>query len=197
MKKIGSNVYLDSIVGGCNVGFVTTKEGIVMIDTPIRPSEAMKWRQEIEKKGALRYIINTEEHADHCHNSCFFEGVLITSEETREKLSKKDIEEAVSKSGNTQLKEDFENYKQDLEKHIKKTLAENLGRATVVAVEGLSQKHYRIEGLLEEIKSMIHLTVFIFKHLPRILIATIGIFTTTLFITWTQNFIIAIWTVML
>jgi len=97
MKKIAPNVYLDSVVGGCNVGFVTTKEGIVMIDTPIRPSEAMKWRQEIEKKGELRYIINTEEHADHCHNSCFFEGVLITSEETREKLSKKGIGEAVDR----------------------------------------------------------------------------------------------------
>jgi glyoxylase-like metal-dependent hydrolase (beta-lactamase superfamily II) len=57
----------------------------------------MKWREEVSKAGQVRYLINTEEHADHCMSSCFFGGVLITSQETRDKISKWTIEDTVQK----------------------------------------------------------------------------------------------------
>jgi len=88
MIQVTKNVYVESDLMVCNLGLVTTKEGIVMIDTPVRPTDAVKWRDEISKKGDLKYVINTEDHGDHCWHSWLFPGVLITSHETRERLAK-------------------------------------------------------------------------------------------------------------
>ena len=88
MIQVTKNVYVETGIKACNLGLITTKEGMVMIDVPIAPSDAVKWRDETVKKGELRYLINTEEHPDHCQNSWFFPGILITSQQTREKLAK-------------------------------------------------------------------------------------------------------------
>ena len=95
MIKVTENVYVESGMIGCNLGLVSTKEGIVAIDTPVAPTEAVKWRHEISKRGELRYLINTEEHADHSLNSWLFAGVLITSQETRKKLAKRPAEQFI------------------------------------------------------------------------------------------------------
>ena len=88
MIQVTQNVYVETGMMACNLGFLTTKEGIVMIDTPMRPTDAIKWRDDVGKKGEIRYLINTEEHPDHWQCSYFFPGVLITHQETRDKLAK-------------------------------------------------------------------------------------------------------------
>ena len=65
MKQLTSNIWVETEVRGRNFGFVTTSEGIVLIDTPHKPSTAMWLKAEIEKRGLLRYLINTEPHGDH------------------------------------------------------------------------------------------------------------------------------------
>lgn len=96
MNQVTANVYVESDYMVCNLGFITTRDGIVMIDTPTSPTNAVKWREEISKHGDIRYIINTEEHPDHCTNSCFFPGILITSQETRDMLAKQPIEDTIA-----------------------------------------------------------------------------------------------------
>ena len=81
MKQLTSNVWVETEVRGCNFGFVTTSEGIVLVDTPHKPSTAMWLKAEIEKRGprsctgdgssGLRYIINTEPHGDHWTGNAF------------------------------------------------------------------------------------------------------------------------------
>jgi cyclase len=66
-----------------------------MIDTPIFPTDALKWRAEINKKGKLQYIINTEPHADHSRNSYFFDGVPVTHQATRNILATVSSEEVM------------------------------------------------------------------------------------------------------
>jgi len=97
MIQITKNVYVETGMTACNLGFVTTKEGIVMIDTPMRPTDAVKWRDEASKKGEIRYLINTEEHPDHWQGSYFFPGVLITHQETRDKLAKVPTAEVIER----------------------------------------------------------------------------------------------------
>ena len=73
MKQITDNVYVETDFPGCNPTFITTKEGIVMIDTPMRPTDALKWRLNISEKGNVRYyyqahmlvyfLIHEEKHA--------------------------------------------------------------------------------------------------------------------------------------
>jgi cyclase len=97
MIKITENVYVENGMIACNLGFVTTKEGVVVIDTPMRPTDAVKWRDEVNKRGEIRYLINTEEHPDHYQGSYFFRGVLITHQETRDKLAKVSTDEVVER----------------------------------------------------------------------------------------------------
>ncbi len=98
MQKISNNVYAETGFRGCNPGFVVTREGVVMIDTPQMPADAIAWREEIAKHGPIRYIINTEPHGDHFTGNYFFEGTVVAHEGTRE---------AVLASSAEQLRERF------------------------------------------------------------------------------------------
>jgi cyclase len=97
MIQVTENVFVESKNSSCNLGIVTTTEGVVMIDTPSRPTQAVRWRDEVSRKGEVRYLINTEEHPDHCTTSWFFPGELITSEETRNKVSRTPVSEVMER----------------------------------------------------------------------------------------------------
>jgi len=86
MQKITDNVFAETEFQGCNCGFVVTSEGVVMIDTPQMPADAVKWRDEIAKHGRVRYLINTEPHGDHFSGNHFFEGTVIAHEGVREAI---------------------------------------------------------------------------------------------------------------
>jgi len=86
MKNITPNVYVENTFRGCNCSFVTTSEGIVMIESPQMPEEAIKWRDEIKKHGTVKYLINTEPHGDHYSGNCYFEGTVVGHEGVREAI---------------------------------------------------------------------------------------------------------------
>jgi cyclase len=65
---------------------VVTSEGVVVIDTPMVPSEAKKWREDIEKYGEIKYVINGEPHNDHVAGNCWMGGTLVAHEGTREAI---------------------------------------------------------------------------------------------------------------
>ncbi len=89
MKKITANVFAEDRLSvppkyrGDNYGFVTTSEGIVMIDTPMAPSDAIRLRDDIAKRGDVRYIINTHHHPDHITGNPFFPGTVVSHEGVR------------------------------------------------------------------------------------------------------------------
>ncbi len=93
MQKITDNVYAETAFRGCNPGFVVTREGVVMIDTPQIPADAIKWRDEIAKHGPVRYLINTEPHGDHFTGNYFFEGTIVAHEGTREAILAASVEQ--------------------------------------------------------------------------------------------------------
>jgi len=93
MQKITDNVYAETGFRGCNPGFVVTKEGVVMIDTPQMPVDAIKWRDEVAKHGPVRYLINTEPHGDHFTGNAFFEGTVVAHEGVREAILAADVEQ--------------------------------------------------------------------------------------------------------
>jgi cyclase len=86
MDRITENIYAGFNFRGCNSGIVVTTEGVVMIDTPMVPNEAKKWREEVSKLGEIRYIINNEPHNDHVAGNCWMGGTIISSEATREAI---------------------------------------------------------------------------------------------------------------
>jgi cyclase len=86
MDKISANAYAGTTFRGCNCSFVVTTEGTVCIDTPMVPAEAKKWREEVEKFGAIKYVINNEPHNDHVAGNCWMGGTLVAHEGTREAI---------------------------------------------------------------------------------------------------------------
>jgi cyclase len=91
MQQLTSNVFVDTQVKGCNFGFVTTSDGIVMIDSPHKPTDAMKLKAEIVKRDQLRYIINTEPHGDHWTGNAYFQVPVIAHQGVRARILATDM----------------------------------------------------------------------------------------------------------
>jgi cyclase len=72
MERVTSNIYTNTRLRGCNPSFVTTTDGVVVIDTPQLPTRAVAMRTEAEAHGPIRYLINTENHVDHIFGNYWF-----------------------------------------------------------------------------------------------------------------------------
>ncbi|MGD0489573.1 MAG: MBL fold metallo-hydrolase [Syntrophorhabdales bacterium] len=90
MKRITENVYVGANI--CNHGFVKTKEGVILIDTPAAPSAALAWGKEVGVHGPLRYLINTEPHIDHFGGNYFFDAPVIAHEGARQAMESVPLE---------------------------------------------------------------------------------------------------------
>ena len=77
MRRVSENVYAEIYFWGCNPGFLVTDEGVVMIDTPQQPIDAVRWRERLLEYGPARYLINTEPHIDHIAGNAYFPGVEV------------------------------------------------------------------------------------------------------------------------
>jgi cyclase len=97
VQQLTSHVFVETQVKGCNFGFVTTSDGIVMIDSPHKPSDAMKLKAEIARRGQLRYIINTEPHGDHWTGNAFFQVPVIAHEGVRRRILDTDLAQHVAR----------------------------------------------------------------------------------------------------
>ena len=65
MIIIDSNILVETEFLGSNNSIVCTPEGVVCIDSPHRPSDAMAWRRVAEGCGEVLYLLNTDHHPDH------------------------------------------------------------------------------------------------------------------------------------
>ncbi len=86
MQQLTSNIVIETQQKGANHGWVTTSDGLVLIDTPHKPSDAVRLRAEIERRGKLRYIINTEPHGDHWTGNAFFDVPVIAHAGVRKRM---------------------------------------------------------------------------------------------------------------
>ncbi len=97
LQQITGNVFADTSCRGCNFGLLTTSEGIVMFDSPHKPSDSMALKAEIQKRGQLLYIINTEPHGDHWTGNSFFDVPVIAHEGVRRRIMETDIEQHIQR----------------------------------------------------------------------------------------------------
>ena len=97
MEQVASTVFAETQIRGCNHGFVVTSEGVVMIDSPQKPSDALKLKEEIARHGELIYIINTEPHGDHWTGNAYFDVPVIAHEGVRQRILDTNLEEHVAR----------------------------------------------------------------------------------------------------
>jgi cyclase len=74
MEQVTANVRTDTGIRGCNPSYVTTADGVVVIDTPQLPTRAVAMREEAASHGPIRYVVNTEHHVDHIFGNYYFKG---------------------------------------------------------------------------------------------------------------------------
>ena len=80
MRRVGPHSFTEVYFAGCNPSFVETSDGYVMIDSPQQPIDAVRWREQMEDKAPIRYLINTEPHGDHISGNAYFTNTQIVGQ---------------------------------------------------------------------------------------------------------------------
>jgi cyclase len=81
MRRISESIHAEIYFWGCNPGFISTSDGVFMIDTPQQPIDAVRWRERLLEQGTLRHLVNTEPHPDHIRGNAYFPGVEVIGHE--------------------------------------------------------------------------------------------------------------------
>lgn len=83
IREIAPNIFVETEYHGANVAFIVTGEGVILIDTPMLPKEALHWCAEIQKRTdeEITYIINTDHHRAHVVGNQFFPTAKVTAHE--------------------------------------------------------------------------------------------------------------------
>jgi len=97
MKPLTANVLVENELRGSNHGLVTTSDGLVLVDGPHKPSDTLRLKAEIERRGRLRYIINTEPHGDHWTSNAYFDVPVVAHEGVRSRILATDMKEHVAR----------------------------------------------------------------------------------------------------
>ena len=82
MQQLTQDVYAETNIGGANVGFVVTGEGVVLIDSPMIPSDARRWREQVAEitDQEILYLINTDHHRGHVLGNQYLTTKVIAHE---------------------------------------------------------------------------------------------------------------------
>jgi cyclase len=86
LQEIAPGVFVETEHLGSNNSIVSTREGLVLIDAPHRPSDAMRWRRTAAAMGEVAFLINTDHHIDHTMGNYFLPGTVVSHEITRDRL---------------------------------------------------------------------------------------------------------------
>ena len=90
-KEIAPGVFINAAYRGCTPGFVSTEEGVILIDTPLIPEQAIDWRAQIEEEcpdQPILYVFNTDHHRWHAlGNQYFMPSTVIAHERAHKEMS--------------------------------------------------------------------------------------------------------------
>jgi len=93
MRQIAQDTYVETGYRGVNVGFVVTGEGVIVVDTPMIPAQARRWREVIAEvtDQEITYVINTDYRHERILGNQFFPAPVVAHELAWERM--KDYED--------------------------------------------------------------------------------------------------------
>lgn len=83
-EELAPGVFINTNYRGCTPGFVHTDDGIILIDTPLIPAQAMDWRTQIEEQYPdlpFLFLVNTDHHRGHALGNQYFLPVKVIAHE--------------------------------------------------------------------------------------------------------------------
>jgi cyclase len=86
LQQVTQNIFADTRVKGCNFGYLTTTDGVIVIDTPMIFSAAARLKEHLASIGPVKYLIITEPHLDHWATSALWDTTIVAHTETREAI---------------------------------------------------------------------------------------------------------------
>lgn len=79
MEQIDNNILVETGNLGSNNSIILTSIGIVLIDSPFKPTDAIKWKHAVESKGKVICFVNTDHHIDHTMGNFFLPANNVIS----------------------------------------------------------------------------------------------------------------------
>ena len=109
MDRLSEHLYAETAYDWANVGAAVTENGVVLLDSPVRPSDSRKWQEEVSSLSPLgvRYLIATDYHGDHTTGSSFIKGDVA-------RIAPQYVYDEISKGDNAFSKEIFVKTLRDL-----------------------------------------------------------------------------------
>lgn len=87
-RQIEDRVFINNQYRTCTTGFVVTRDGVVVIDTPLVPQQARDWRDQIaaeSKDGEIAYVLLTDHHRGHALGCQYFMPAQVIGHERAHK----------------------------------------------------------------------------------------------------------------
>jgi cyclase len=87
IQRVTPRVHVEVDRLGSNNGIISYGAGrVVLIDTPHKPSDAIRWAEQVRAFGEVDYIVHTDHHPDHTIGNAFLDGVVVAHELTRDRM---------------------------------------------------------------------------------------------------------------
>jgi cyclase len=87
-EELADGVFINNHYRGCTPGFIYTEEGVVLVDAPLIPKQAIDWREQIQDEypgSPLLFLINTDHHRGHALGNQYFMPVKVIAHERAHK----------------------------------------------------------------------------------------------------------------
>ncbi len=67
MEKLTDRLFAETAYDWANVGAAVTERGVVLLDSPVRPTDSLDWQGKVRGLSPLgiRYLIASDYHGDH------------------------------------------------------------------------------------------------------------------------------------
>ncbi len=86
MRKIKNKVYIESKYSGVHLGMVSTSEGVLLVDCPVKVDDTKEWLSQVGEYGVPRYMALLDAHPDRVLGSRVLDLPLIAQDRTLEAI---------------------------------------------------------------------------------------------------------------
>lgn len=86
MREIASGIYLEKKYPGVQVAAVAGRDGLMLIDCPLRAEDAREWTAALAELGRARYLVLLDHHPDRVLGARSLDIPLVAHDRTREEV---------------------------------------------------------------------------------------------------------------